>query len=57
MGGPWYIGGSNSFLEALKLVLVIEELWKYGGNEWWSAIVENVAVKACQKYVNTTKEG
>ncbi|KAK6330882.1 hypothetical protein TWF718_003080 [Orbilia javanica] len=55
VGGPWYIGGSNSFLEALKLVLVIEELWKYGGEEWWSIMVENVAVKAYEKY--TTKAG
>ncbi|KAK6496323.1 hypothetical protein TWF481_002347 [Arthrobotrys musiformis] len=50
VGGPWSIGGSNSFMEALKLVLVIEELWKYGGEEWWSVMVESVAVKAYQKY-------
>ncbi|KAF3315032.1 hypothetical protein TWF173_004244 [Orbilia oligospora] len=55
VGGPWYIGGSNSFLEALKLVLVIEELWKYGSKEWWSGMVENVAVKACQKYIDRKK--
>ncbi|KAK6341957.1 hypothetical protein TWF730_001441 [Orbilia blumenaviensis] len=53
VGGPWSIGGSNSFLEALKLVLVMEELWKYGSEEWWSAMVENIAVNAHEKYAHS----
>ncbi|KAJ6258055.1 hypothetical protein Dda_6967 [Drechslerella dactyloides] len=48
IGGPWSLGGTNSFASALKLVLAVEEMRAHACGKWWDAVVEGVGATAAQ---------